>query len=176
MQQFIKICSEINKYLSCVLLLVMVAFVAGNTFLRYFFSSGIIMTEELVRYLFMWGVYLGVVSVWYSRSHIRVTTVLDRVGPRGRVIGDLLIEAFSAVILAVLCYGSVQYYFDTTTVGQVTGIPYSVMILAVLVGTFCCIIISIGHIKEDFDLLKLSNDELLRREQEAQAKLEQGGN
>ena len=167
MQALINICSTINKYLACILLITMVGFVAGNTFLRYFFSSGIIITEEFVRYLFMWAVYLGVISVWYGRGHIRVTTVTDRLSPRNKVIFDAVFEAVSILVLVTLCYGSYQYYIDTTTVGQVTGIPYSMMILAVLVGTFCCSIISIGNIKQDIDMLKLSDEELEKLQQQA---------
>ena len=131
MQSIIRMCSTINKYISCAILLTMVIFVAGNTFLRYFFSSGIIITEEFVRYLFMWAVYLGVISVWYTRGHIRVTTVVDRLTPRGKLYFDIVFEIVSFVVLLILGYGCYQYFIDTTTVGQVTGIPYSIMILAV---------------------------------------------
>lgn len=169
MQSLIRICSTINKYLACILLLTMVVFVAGNTFLRYFLSSGIIITEEFVRYLFMWAVYLGVISVWYGRGHIRVTTVTDRLSPRGKLWFDLIFECVSIVVLLVLCYGSWQYYMDTTTVGQVTGIPYSVMILAVMVSTFCCAVISVGHIKQDLGMLRLDDAALQKLQQEEAA-------
>ena len=172
MQALVNICSTINRYLSCVILIIMVGLVAGNTFLRYFFSSGIIITEEFVRYLFMWVVYLGAVSVRYGRAHIRVTTITDRLSPRGQLQFDAVFEVVSILVLGTLCYGSYQYYFDTTTVGQVTGIPYSMMILAVLIGTLCCAVISLGHIKEDLSLLKLSDAELAERKRQIEAELE----
>ncbi|HIV15800.1 MAG TPA: TRAP transporter small permease [Candidatus Avisuccinivibrio pullicola] len=167
MQAFIQLCSTVNKYLSCVILITMVIFVSGNTFLRYFFSSGIIITEEFVRYLFLWGVYLGVISVWYTRGHIRVTTVTDRLTPRGKLYFDVVFEAVSMVVLLVMTYGCYQYFIDTTTVGQVTGIPYSVMILSVLVGSFCCAVISVSHILQDIKMMKLDDATLAKLEQEA---------
>lgn len=63
---------------------------------------------------------------------------------------------------------------DTTTVGQVTGIPYSILILALIVGSFASCVISVMHISEDMKLLKLSNDELLALEQEEERKRLQG--
>lgn len=169
MDKLIQSFGTINKYLCAAILITMVVLVFSNTFLRYFFNSGIIITEEFVRYLFLWGIYFGVISVWYRREHIRVTTVLDRVSNRHRIKLSIAVELVSMVILAVLCLGSIEYFFDTTTVGQVTGIPYSVMIAAVVIGTFFCILISFKHLATDFGLLKLSDAEL-----EALAKQEKG--
>lgn len=168
MENLVKIFSIVNKYVCCIILLLMVGLVFSNTFLRYFFNSGIIITEEFVRYLFMWAVFLGVISVWFTRGHIRVTTVTDRLSNRNKIIFSIVFEIFSIAILLTLGIGSVEYFFDTTTVGQVTDIPYKVMILAMIVGAFFCTIISIKHILNDAKLLKLSDEELqnLAKEQE----------
>ena len=71
------------------------------------------------------------------------------------------------VVLLVMTYGCYQYFIDTTTVGQVTGIPYSVMILSVLVGSFCCAVISVSHILQDIKMMKLDDATLAKLEQEA---------
>ncbi|MCD8138703.1 MAG: TRAP transporter small permease subunit [Planctomycetaceae bacterium] len=42
----------------------------ANTMMRYLFSSGIIMGEELVRYLFVWATFLAVISVSCDHKHI----------------------------------------------------------------------------------------------------------
>lgn len=169
MENLINIASKINKGLCCALLITMVGFVFANTALRYFFNSGIIITEELVRYLFLWAIYLGIISVWFTRGHIRVTTVTDRLTPRQAIYFSVVFEAVSLLVLLTLSYGSYLYYIDTTTVGQVTGIPYSVMILAVLVGTLACALISIAHIKQDLALLKNDDETLERLAKEANA-------
>lgn len=167
MENFIKILSTINKYICTILLLTMVVIVFSNTFLRYFFSSGIIITEEFVRYLFMWAIYLAVISVWFNRGHIRVTTVTDRLSPRNKIKFSTVFEIVSIVVLLILAYGSIQYYFDTTTVGQVTNIPYSVLIFAVAFGSFVCALVSVGHIKQDLQMLKLDDATLEKMQQEA---------
>lgn len=167
MQDFIKILSSINKYICTILLLTMVGFVFSNTMLRYFFSSGIIITEEFVRYLFMWAIYLATVSVWFNRSHIRVTTVTDRLTPRNKIRFDFIFEIVSIVVLLTLSYGGLQYYFDTTTVGQVTGIPYSLLILSVVLGSFICSVISVKHIIQDIQMLKLDDATLQKMQDEA---------
>lgn len=174
MENLIKACSAINKYICSILLLTMVLLVFANTVLRYFFDGGIIITEEFVRYLFLWAIYLGVISVWFTRGHIRVTTVTDKLSPRGRVKNSIFCQIVSIIVLIVLGFGSCQYFMDTTTVGQVTGIPYSILILALIVGSFASCVISVMHISEDMKLLKLSNDELLALEQEEERKRLQG--
>lgn len=167
MQNLIKVFSSINKYICTILLLIMVVLVFSNTMLRYFFSSGIIITEELVRYLFMWAIYLATVSVWFNRSHIRVTTITDRLSPRNKLKFDLIFEVVSIGILLTLSFGGMQYYFDTTTVGQVTGIPYSLLILSVALGSFICSIISVKHIIQDIQMLKLDDVTLQKMQDEA---------
>ncbi len=167
MENFIKILSKINKYLCTILLITMVGYVFANTALRYFFDSGIIITEELVRYLFVWGIYLAVISVWFNRGHIRVTTVTDRLTPRNKIKFSLIFEVVSILVLLILAYGSMQYYFDTTTIGQVTGIPYRALIFAVALGAFICSLVSIGHIKQDLQMLKLDDSTLEKMQQEA---------
>lgn len=167
MESLIKTFSTINKYICTVLLLVMVGVVFANTVLRYFFSSGIIMTEELVRYLFLWAIYLGVVSVWFTRGHIRVTTVTDRLSPHARIKCSMFFELVSVIVLIVLGVGAFQYFMDTTTVGQATGLPYSILIFAMVVGAFACVFVSFLHIKQDYALLSKSAEELLQMEKEA---------
>ena len=108
-------------------------------------------------------------SVWFTRGHIRVTTVTDRLTPRQAIYFSVVFEVVSLIVLLTLSYGSYLYYIDTTTVGQVTGIPYSVMILAVLIGTFACSLISVAHIKQDLALLKHDDATLERLAKEANA-------
>lgn len=167
MSSLIKTLSTINKYICTVLLITMVSVVFANTVLRYFFSSGIIMTEELVRYLFLWAIYLGVISVWFTRGHIRVTTVTDRLTPHGRIKCSIFFELVSVIVLLVLGVGAFEYFLDTTTVGQATGLPYSVLIFSMVVGAFGCVVVSFIHIKQDLALLKKSAEELLQMEKEA---------
>ena len=51
-------------------LAVMVVLVFGNVLLRYIFNSGITVSEELSRWLFVWMTFLGAVSALKDHGHL----------------------------------------------------------------------------------------------------------
>ena len=139
MKRIIAVLGTCNKYLCAAFVAIMVLVVFSNTMLRYLFNSGIIMGEELVRFILVWAVYLAVVSVYYERRHIAVTTVTDRLSPRVAPVFTFLMNFFALYALAILLQGSVQYYHETTNMGQATGLPYKVVVVPVIIAAACCI-------------------------------------
>jgi TRAP-type C4-dicarboxylate transport system permease small subunit len=57
-------------FLSAVCLALMVVLVFGNVVLRYAFSSGITVSEELSRWLFVWMTFLGAIVALKEHSHL----------------------------------------------------------------------------------------------------------
>src|SRR3954466_4716138 len=55
-------------------LAVMVVLVFGNVFLRYAFNSGITVSEELSRWLFVWLVFLGAIVGMREHAHLGMDT------------------------------------------------------------------------------------------------------
>jgi TRAP-type C4-dicarboxylate transport system permease small subunit len=55
-------------------LAVMVVLVFGNVFLRYAFNSGITVSEELSRWLFVWLVFLGAIVGMHEHAHLGMDT------------------------------------------------------------------------------------------------------
>ncbi|MBO6258363.1 MAG: TRAP transporter small permease [Succinivibrio sp.] len=138
------------KYISSLFLGIMVLLVVVNTILRYIFSTSIIQTEELCRYLFMWIVYLSAVVVWNEKGHICVTIVTDHLSGAASRIMQILVCILSLFALGMLFYGSVLYYDETTLIGQVTYIPYRVMILPVGIAAVACLLLTLRDL---FNLL-----------------------
>ncbi len=90
---------------SAALLCLAVAMVTVQVVLRTFFTGSAAWTEELGRYLFVWAVYLGAVAATMRDSHIRVTFLIDRLGPWA--------ERWSLLIgrlAALFAYGSVAWF------------------------------------------------------------------
>ena len=75
-------------------LLVMVILVFGNVVLRYAFNSGITVSEELSRWLFVWLTFLGAVVALHEHAHLGTDVLVGRLGTGGKkaclVIGHLL--------------------------------------------------------------------------------------
>ncbi len=76
------------------LLGVMVVMVFGNVVLRYAFNSGIVVSEELSRWLFLWVTFLGAIVALREHSHLGSDFLVARLSLRGRkaclVAGHLL--------------------------------------------------------------------------------------
>ncbi len=73
---------------------VMVVLVFGNVVLRYGFNSGITVSEELSRWLFVWMTFLGAIVALKEHGHLGSDMLVGRLKPAGKkvclVIGQLL--------------------------------------------------------------------------------------
>ena len=67
-----------------VLLAAMVVLVFGNVVLRYGFNSGIAISEELSRWLFVWMVFLGAIIGMKAHAHLGVDSLVKVLPPFGR--------------------------------------------------------------------------------------------
>ena len=72
----------------------MVVLVFGNVVLRYAFNSGISVSEELSRWLFVWLVFVGAVVALRDHAHLGMDSVVSRLPAWGKkacfVLSNLL--------------------------------------------------------------------------------------
>ena len=72
----------------------MVVLVFGNVVLRYAFNSGIAVSEEMSRWLFVWLTFMGAVVALREHGHLGTEALVSRLGPAGRkaciVVGYVL--------------------------------------------------------------------------------------
>jgi len=82
------------EVITVALLAMMVVLVFGNVVLRYVFNSGITVTEEVSRWMFVWVTFLGSVVALKERGHLGTEFLVGRLGASGRklclVVGYLL--------------------------------------------------------------------------------------
>ena len=77
------------RLLSAVMVLflaAMVVMVFGNVVLRYAFNSGITVSEELSRWLFVWMTFLGSLVALRNHAHLGTDTVVARLPVKGKKI------------------------------------------------------------------------------------------
>ena len=76
------------------LLALMVLLVFGNVVLRYAFDSGITVSEELSRWLFVWMTFLGAIVAIKEHGHLGTDMLVSRLPKAGKkaclVVGHLL--------------------------------------------------------------------------------------
>lgn len=76
-------CTLLN-YLIAAMLALMVVLVFGNVVLRYAFNSGISLSDELSRWLFVWLTFMGATVALNERAHLGTDMLVGRLGPKGR--------------------------------------------------------------------------------------------
>ena len=89
-------------------LAVMVALVFGNVVLRYAFNSGIAVSEELSRWLFVWLTFLGGIVGLREHAHLGTDLLVGRLGPGGKKACLVIGYALMLLVCAMLFSGSLE--------------------------------------------------------------------
>jgi TRAP-type transport system small permease protein len=92
--------------LMALFLVLMVIMVFGNVVLRYGFNSGIAISEELSRWLFVWMTFMGAVVALRERGHLGTDMLISRLGIRGKKICLALTYVLMLAMCAVLFKGA----------------------------------------------------------------------
>ncbi len=117
---------RLAELLLVLMLSLMVIMVFGNVVLRYGFNSGIISSEELSRFLFIWITFLGAVVAMRENAHLGLDTMI-RLLPS---VGKKFCFALSNVLMLGCCglmfYGTLkQHQINATTFSAVLEVPMS---------------------------------------------------
>ncbi len=94
---------QLLTLITVVCLFLMVIMVFGNVVMRYAFNSGITVSEELSRWLFLWLIFLGASVAVHEQAHMGSDMVMEKLPPKlqriGAVIGQLLMLWATVLIL-----------------------------------------------------------------------------
>lgn len=109
-----------------IMLSTMVIMVFGNVVLRYGFNDGIISSEELSRYLFIWITFLGAIVTMRENAHLGLDTVVRKLSLRGKKVAFAISNVLMLGCCALMFYGTFkQHGINATTRSAVTEIPMS---------------------------------------------------
>ena len=86
LEKFINVYCKLLEYAMALFMLLMVIMVFGNVVLRYGFNSGIAISEELSRWLFVWVTFMGAVVALKEKGHLGTDMLIARIGLRGKKI------------------------------------------------------------------------------------------
>lgn len=78
----------------------MVVMVFGNVVMRYGFNSGITLSEELSRWLFVWMTFLGAVVAINERGHLGTDSLISRLP----VAGQKFCLGLSLLLMLFICW------------------------------------------------------------------------
>jgi TRAP-type C4-dicarboxylate transport system permease small subunit len=118
-----RLAAHLVDALLATLLLAMVAMVFGNVVLRYVFNSGIVVSEELSRFCFVWLTFIGGVVAVHERTHLGMDNVVSKLTRRGQLACLAASQVLIVVCCAVLLWGTWrQHEINATTAAPVTGL------------------------------------------------------
>jgi TRAP-type C4-dicarboxylate transport system permease small subunit len=121
-------------------LAIMVVLVFGNVVLRYGFNTGIAVSEEVSRWLFVWLTFLGAIVAIKEHGHLGSDMLVSRLGVTGKkiclVLGHLLmLYATWMLFKGSLDQAKINYDVEAPVTGASVAIFYaSGVVFAVAAG------------------------------------------
>ena len=116
-------CFKVVEFVLALCMISMVIMVFGNVVLRYVFNSGITVSEEMSRFVFVWMTFIGAIVAMREGAHLGVDTLVAKL-PRG---GKKVCLALSELLMLVCCvlffWGTWdQHEINATNLAPVTGL------------------------------------------------------
>lgn len=159
--------------LIALLLAVMVVLVFGNVVLRYGFNSGITVSEEVSRWLFVWVTFLGAVVAIRERAHLGSDMLVSRLPVAGKkvclVAGHLLMLYITWLFFSgSLQQARINWDVQAPVTGASVAIFYGAGVVFSVLAAFLLLLELVRLLSG-----KMADDELVMvRESEEQAELE----
>ncbi|MCY1533452.1 2,3-diketo-L-gulonate TRAP transporter small permease protein YiaM [compost metagenome] len=112
-------------------LVVMVSLIFFNVVLRYGFDSGISLSDEGARFLFVWLTFIGAVIALRDNAHLGIDLLFRRLPAAGKRLCAVLAELLMLFCCGLFFIGSLQQtLINMDNLSPVAGIPLGLMYAA----------------------------------------------
>jgi C4-dicarboxylate transporter DctQ subunit len=136
----------LEKWTVVLFLLGIVVLIFSGVLSRFVFHYAIAYTEELARFLFVWGALLGASSAFKTGEHGGIPLLANRFGPRGKRVVEILVAVGVTGFMCYLVFMtaiSTMKSFHSGQTSTTTEIPVWTinlgMMIAFVVGVIRCI-------------------------------------
>lgn len=114
---------KVIEWILAMCLLAMVIMVFGNVVLRYGFNSGITISEEMSRFVFVWLTFIGAIVAMREGAHLGIDTLVSRLSRTGKKVCLVISEVLMLVCCVLFFWGTwLQHEVNATNVAPVTGL------------------------------------------------------
>ena len=170
------------KLVTVLCLALMVILVFGNVVLRYGFNTGITVSEELSRWLFVYVTFLGAIVAMREHAHLGVDSLVKRLPP----IGKKICLVISQLLMLFATWLFLQGSWIQTNINLDNAAPASGMSVGIVYAAGIIFSISVGFIlladlyrvvsgkASDKDLVMIRESEEQQQLEELQKKLDSG--
>ena len=170
------------KLVTVLCLALMVILVFGNVVLRYGFNTGITVSEELSRWLFVYVTFLGAIVAMREHAHLGVDSLVKRLPP----IGKKICLVISQLLMLFATWLFLQGSWIQTNINLDNAAPASGLSVGIVYAAGIIFSISVGFIlladlyrvvsgkASDKDLVMIRESEEQQQLEELQKKLASG--
>lgn len=161
LQKWINQYCRLFSLLMVIALALMVVLVFTNVVLRYAFNSGLSLSEELSRWLFVWMTFLGAVVALNDRAHLGTDSLVSRLP----VAGKKICLGIGHVLMLYMCWlvfdGSLEQ--AKINLGTTSAVMETSMAIFYACGVLFAVFGAVILVNELWRLLtgQLSDDELV---------------
>lgn len=168
----------------CISLMAIMVF--GNVVLRYVFNSGITISEEASRMLFIWLTFLGAIIAMKDKAHIGVDTLVKHLPMLGKKVCAILSDVLVLACCVLFFIGSYhQTVINLSMRAPVTQLPMAIiyspgMVCSALIGVLVMnnlVRVLSGRAKEEELITVKESDEMTTfeaKQAEEKARAERG--
>jgi TRAP-type transport system small permease protein len=154
-------------YLMGIMAGLMIGFVFLNVVLRVVFNSGIVWSEEIARYLFVFIIYIGAIGATRENTHLGMDTVICRLPHRVKRVIYIVSQSLIFILMIMLTHGSCKMTIqNVNATAAATGIPLSYIYGVGMVTGVCIGIISLANIYKAITVPEAVNKMVLLHESE----------
>lgn len=162
MKKTIDLFFRLLEFLVVACMAAMVVMVFGNVVLRYGFNSGILLSEEMSRYTFIWLTYIGAMVAMRDKAHLGVDTMVKLLPVGGKKACLFASEALMLLCNVLFVVGTYKMHeLQVTNLSPVVGIS---MIWIYGIGYVVGAVMAIFNVNVLFKLVtgRISEDELVQ--------------
>jgi len=124
--------NKVNEVMAIVLLVAITIVVFSQVLSRYIFRTPFGWTDEFAIFGFIWLCFLGAAVAEQRGRHFRVTVLVDKMGPKTRLVVDIFLHIILFHILYRFFLDGIKYYEQGKAgISAILQIPLSYIYLAV---------------------------------------------
>lgn len=133
---------KLLEFLVVACMVAMVVMVFGNVVLRYGFNSGIMVSDEMSRYCFIWLTYIGAMVAMREGAHLGVDTLIKKLPLGGKKFCFFMSQSLMLFCNVLFLMGTYEMHeLQVTNISPVVGISmiwvYGIgYVVAVVMGIF----------------------------------------
>jgi len=130
-----------------IMLGIMVVLVFGNVVLRYGFNSGIAVSDEVARYIFVWMIFFGAIVAVREHTHLGVDSLVRRLPYKGKVFCAVVSDLLILAAMWLLFRGSwTQTIINYPTASPVSGISMAVLYVPGVIASLAMSALLVLHV------------------------------